>query len=361
MVEIVRALSSNASIIVLDEPTAALTAREKGILFGFIQSLRGRATFIYISHYLEEVFEVCERVTVLRDGESVGTYQVGELTPAHLTQLIIGQDVHFVQSPGHSAPEVVLSVRGVTRRGAFDAVSFDVRRGEILGITGLTGSGKSELARAIFGLEPLDGGTVLVGGQPAHITAPADALALGVAYLPEDRRRYGLVPIFSVSTNIALAAERRVLGPLGFLSRRKERLLGEEYVGALGIVTPSLDQQVQFLSGGNQQKVVVSKLLALQPRVLLLDDPARGVDVGAKAEIFAIIERLSRAGMVIVMISDEVLELLTLCERILVMNRGRVTHEFWRGQATYREIVLAMEGATDGAAEEMTRERQGAP
>jgi ABC-type sugar transport system ATPase subunit len=348
MIEIVRALSSDASIIILDEPTAALTAREKATLFRFISSLRGKATFIYISHYLEEVFEICERVTVLRDGESIGTYPVGELTPARLTQLIIGQDVHFVESPGHATPEVVLAVRGATRHGVFSDVSFNVRRGEILGITGLAGSGKSELARAIFGLEPLDEGTVLVEGQRAHITAPADALALGVAYLPEDRRRYGLVPIFSVGTNIALAAEQRVRSPLGFLSRRKERQLGNEYVRALGIVTPSLDQQVQFLSGGNQQKVVISKLLALKPRVLLLDDPGRGVDVGAKAEIFAIVERLSREGMVIGMISDEVPELLTLCDRILVMNRGRVTHEFWRGEVTYHDIVLAAEGAAEG-------------
>lgn len=346
--DIARALSSNASLIILDEPTAALNATEKATLFRFVRSLRGHATFIYISHYLDEVFELCDRVTVLRDGGVVATREIGALTAAGLTELIVGQGVTFVQSAGHARQEPALVVRRASSAGAFRDVDLAVRAGEIVGITGLAGSGKSELAQAIFGLRRLDAGTVEIGGVPARIAAPADALRLGLGYLPEDRRRYGLVPIFSVAANIALASTRRIIGPLGFLSARRERRLADEYRRALSIATPSLEQQVQFLSGGNQQKVVVSKLLAARPRVLLLDDPGRGVDVGAKAEIFAIVDRLSSEGMAIVISSDEVSELMTLADRILVMNDGRITHTFGRGEATQQQIVLAAEGSAGG-------------
>ena len=343
MIEIARALFAGASVVILDEPTAPLPKHEVAVLFDFVRRQRAQgAAFIYISHYLEEVFEVADQATVLRDGRVVGTSPVAGLTQAELVRLISGTNVErFARSPGRVG-KPVLEVTGLTRPGAYANASLTFHEGEVIGMTGLEGSGPAALARGLFGLEPLGAGTVTLDGRPYTARSPGEALGRRLAYLPRDRHGLGIVGVRSVRDNVSLAILERLDGRLGMIDAAAERALVRDYVATLGIKTSSIMTAVETLSGGNQQKVVVAKLAATRPRVLLLDEPTQGVDVEAKVEILKIVDKLAQDGVAVVVISDELGELMDICDRILVFHRGRIVREFRKGRDDISgELLLA--------------------
>jgi len=348
MIDIARAFSRDAHVIILDEPTASLPKDEVKMLFGFVREMCKRGvSFIYISHFLEEVFELCDRVTVLRNSRVVGHFDVSELDVRRLVQLISGQDIaRFGRKRREAHERPILEIEDVTRPGAYEKVSFTVHAGEIVGLSGLEGSGKSELVRGLFGLQPMGEGAVRVDGRPYRAKAPEEALAQGVAYLPRDRYGLGIVPVRSVAENVGLCVLRKVTNRLGFISRKVERPLVEGYVDMLQIKISNLDQELQFLSGGNQQKVVFAKLAATKPQVLLLEEPTQGVDIQAKEEILRIVVSMAGDGVAVVVVSDVIDELLDICDRILVMHRGVMVAEFDPDDqgTSGADIMLAIEG-----------------
>ena len=354
MLAIAKALFANARLIILDEPTAALSRVEIDLLFSFVQAQREQGVaFIYISHHLEEVFEICDRVTVMRDGRIVGTREISEIDVPDLIHMMVGGGVQEYQRESAAGAETVFEVNGLSRRGAYEHIDLSMTRGEVVGLSGLQGSGVDELAQALFGLERLGVGEVLVGGEPYQPGSPKEAFESGVAYLPQDRHRFGLVQLRSVRENVTYSVLDRLVGRLGVLRRANEQQITEEFIDKLGIVTPGTEQRTLLLSGGNQQKVVFAKLAATQPDVLILHEPTQGVDVQAKVDIFNIINDLSAQGVAILIISSEVRELIGLCDRILVMYEGRISIEFSRAAGDMRpeDILLAIEGGGDvGAA-----------
>ncbi|HVO19869.1 MAG TPA: sugar ABC transporter ATP-binding protein [Anaeromyxobacter sp.] len=352
IIEIAKALFAEAQVIVLDEATAPLPKNDVELLFGFVRRQRQRgAAFVYISHYLEEIFELCENVTVMRDGRSIGDYPVSALTPESLIRAISGVEVERFRHASAAAGGVpVLSLRGLTRPGAYASVTLSLAKGEVVGLTGLEGCGKDALARGLFGLEPMGSGEVLLEGKPYRASDPRQALDRGVAYLPRDRHGLGIIGPRPILENITLPILSRLNNAIGLLSRRRESELVSRLISSLDVATPSSAQPVEFLSGGNQQKVVFAKLVSAGPRVLLLDEPTQGVDVQAKVEIMKIIDRLAREQEVAtVVISEEIRELLDVCDRILVMFRGSIVAEFRaRDPGTTVERIL---GAVEGAAQ----------
>ncbi|MDH7570724.1 MAG: sugar ABC transporter ATP-binding protein, partial [Armatimonadota bacterium] len=349
MVEIAKAVAADATILVMDEPTAALTEREEEALFALIRSLKAKGTTIlYISHRLDEIFAIADRVTVLRDGRRIQTLSVNETNRAELIRLMVGRELSET-FPRRAEPqgEVALRVRGLRRRGAPAPIDLEVRRGEILGIAGLVGAGRTELARALFGADPVESGEVLLDGQPLRIRSPADAIAHGIALAPEDRKQQGLVLTMNVRDNITLAALNQFCW-MGFIRGGEETRRCLELIHQLGVRTTGPLQPVRNLSGGNQQKVVLAKWLATSPRVLVLDEPTRGIDVGAKAEIYRLMDELARSGVAIVMISSELPELLGMSDRVLVMHEGRVTGHFSRSEATQERVMHAATGSPGG-------------
>jgi ABC-type sugar transport system ATPase subunit len=353
MIEIARALFAEASVIILDEPTAPLPKHEVRLLFEFVRRQREQgASFIYISHYLEEVFALTDRVTVLRNGQHIGVFPTSALTQGNLVRLISGSDVERFRRPAREhvgAP--VLHIEGLTRPGAYKDIDLTLHEGEVVGLTGLEGSGNGALARGLFAMEPLGVGSVTLDGKRYVAKQPAAALAQGVAYLPRDRHGLGIIGIASVRDNISLTVLDRLRDRLGFTSSRRVSIMVERFIRALGIKTPSQSQPVEFLSGGNQQKVVVAKLVATEPRVLLLDEPTQGVDVQAKVEILRIVDELTTRGVSVAIVSDELNELIDVCDRILVFYRGRIVREFRKGDAamTPEHILNAIEGGTEVA------------
>jgi ABC-type sugar transport system ATPase subunit len=348
MIEIANAMFAEARVIILDEATAPLPKNEVDMLFSFIRRQRDQGVaFIYISHYLEEVFEVCDTVTVLRDGQLVGDYAVSDLDMPELIRHISGAKLErFKRERVELDGKPVLEIKGLSRPAAYYDVDLEFRAGEIVGLTGLEGCGKAMLARGLYGLEPLGEGEVTLEGEPYLAKMPDDALEKGVAYLPRDRHGLGIVGIRSVLENISLSILERLTNALGLLRPRTERGHVRHYVDTLGIITPGLRQPVEFLSGGNQQKVVFAKLAGTQPKVLLLDEPTQGVDVQAKVEIMKIVDEMSRQGVAVAFISEEIREMLDVCDRILVMYDGKVTTEFHMGDAdaTVEKILHAVEG-----------------
>jgi len=345
MVEIARALARNVRVLILDEPTSSLTAQETATLFGIISLLRERGVgIIYISHRLEEIFAIADRVTVLRDGRLVGTLPVAEATTDGLVRMMVGRDLAhlFVRAQG-AASAVCLEVRGLSRVGALKDVSFQLRAGEVVGLAGLVGSGRTELARCVFGADPFDAGEIVLNGRPAKLHSPRDAVRLGIGLVPEDRKLQALVLRMSVRENVTLPVLSR-LGSAFFPSRARERSLVDGFVRSLTIRTPSIEQRVGALSGGNQQKVIIARWLATEPKVLILDEPTRGIDVGAKAEVHALIARLAEQGVAILMISSELPEILGMSHRILVMREGRLVADIPRADATEERIVTAATG-----------------
>jgi rhamnose transport system ATP-binding protein len=349
MVEIARALGSEARIFIMDEPTASLGEQEVESLLEAVRLLReGGAGIIYISHRLEEVAALADRITVLRDGESVGTFDAGTLSRDEIVRLMVGRPMTDVYPPReHALGEVVLELDGVghAASGVRD-VSLTLRAGEIVGLAGLVGSGRTELAEIVFGLRPADAGRVRVKGRNVRIAAPSDAIALGIGYVPEDRRRHGVILDMAIAANVSLASLRSVTRR-GLIDRGAERAAAARFVDRLRIKAPSVDAEARTLSGGNQQKVALARWLATEPAVLLLDEPTQGVDVGAKAEIHRFMAELAAGGLAVLMISSELPEVLGMSDRIAVMRGGTVAGVLDRAGATQDRVLALALGHVD--------------
>jgi rhamnose transport system ATP-binding protein len=355
LVEIAKALSLNARVIVMDEPTAALSAAEVARLFDVIRALRAAgAAVLFITHRLEEVFEICQRATVMRDGAWVLSQPVSDLTADELVRAMVGRQMPVRArtergttgaGPGTTSPEAstALAVRRLTREGVFVDISFDVRAGEIVALAGLVGSGRSEIARAIFGIDRYDAGSVLVAGQPLRKASPAAAMAAGIGFVPEDRRQQGLVMEMSVQENVGLASLGR-LQHGGLIRLGAERAFASDWAQRLNLKYGRLTDPVSRLSGGNQQKVVLAKWLGRKPSVLIVDEPTRGIDIATKAEVHRLLTELAGSGVAVLMISSELPEVLAIGDRILVMREGRMTAEFGSGDATEESIMAAATG-----------------
>jgi rhamnose transport system ATP-binding protein len=345
LVEIARALGTGARILILDEPTASLTRKEVELLYSVLRDLRSRGVgAVYISHRLEEIFSIADRVTVLRDGESVGTNEVGRINEAQLIRMMVGREVSTIYPPPENDPgKVALRLRkvGCGASGVHD-VSCELRAGEVLGLAGLVGAGRTELARVLFGITPADSGEILLGGGTVTIKSPRQAVEHGIAYVPEDRRRHGVILEMPVAANISLSVHPELF-PGGWLRYSAERELAHSYVEDLAIKTASVDAPVSSLSGGNQQKVALARWLATKPRVLILDEPTQGVDIGAKAEIHKLIRRLAAQGMAVMMISSDLPEILGMSDRIAVMRGGTISASFL-GKADAHEVMAAALG-----------------
>jgi rhamnose transport system ATP-binding protein len=342
VVEIARALSINAKVLIMDEPTSSLTQREVEELFTIVRQLRASGTaLVFISHRLEELFALADRVTTLRDGRYVGTRAMADVTTDELIRMMVGRslDELFPKQPV-AAGEVVLEVAGLGVAGSFADVSFELRRGEILGMAGLIGAGRTNVARALFGTEPATSGTIKLGGQVVTIRSPDAAMALGIGYVPEDRKEHGLVLAMSIADNITLPVISSFARG-GWLDAKRERAAAADGARQLEVKMASVDQQVGQLSGGNQQKVVLAKWLGTHPRVLILDEPTRGIDVGTKAAVHALMSSLAAQGIAILMISSELPEILGMSDRILVMREGRLTGQFSRAEATQEQLMAA--------------------
>ncbi len=342
MVEIAKALSFNAEVLIMDEPTAALTDTEIDELFAIIRDLREKGVgIVHISHRLEELKKISDRVTVMRDGRYVDTVNTAEASVGQIISMMVGRTIYETspEIPENGDQEVVLEVRRLNHGSLIRDVSFTLKRGEILGFAGLIGAGRTEVARAVFGADPYDSGEIYIKGKQAHIRSPRDAVQHGIGYLSEDRKRFGLTTGMDVETNIVLSAFDRFLGFLGWVNSPKIRTTAEHYVKALAIKTPSLQQKVKNLSGGNQQKVIVGKWLTADTDVLIFDEPTRGIDVGAKSEIYKLLNDLAQQGKAIIMISSELPEILRMSHRIVVMCEGRVTGELDASEATQERIM----------------------
>jgi ABC-type sugar transport system ATPase subunit len=375
MVEIAKAISREVKVIIMDEPTSSLSESEVKTLFGVIEELKQNGIgVIFISHRLEEVLQICDRVTVLRDGKHVGDTEVATATKEDLIRMMVGRSLetffHEEEADGGETADVVLEVRHLSRVGnAIDPqaevlkdVSFELHRGEILGLGGLVGAGRTELVRSIFGADPRISGEILIEGEPVEISSPQDAIRLGIGLMPEDRKGQGLILAQALRNNMTLA-NLKELSSLGFVRRGDERSLVDEYIRRFEIRTPSQEQRIVNLSGGNQQKVVISKWLMVKPRILIMDEPTRGIDVGAKSDIYDLMRQLAASGISIIMISSEFPELLAMSDRIVCLTEGRVTGVLERREAsveslmhlcTLREHALVMNGTTTEEGEQAT-------
>jgi rhamnose transport system ATP-binding protein len=347
VVEIAKALSLNANVLIMDEPTAALSLTEVERLFAIVRSLRERnAAILFITHRLDEVFALTQRLTIMRDGLKVFDAMTADMTIDSIVSKMVGRDLDTFYPKADVAPgEVRLSVRGLTRDGVFKNVSFEVRAGEIVALAGLVGAGRSEVARAIFGIDHVDAGEVRIAGKPLQLGRPQAAVRAGLALVPEDRRAQGLALELSIARNASLT----VLGRLvkhGLISSRSENTLAADWGRRLRLKASDLDAPVGTLSGGNQQKVVLGKWLATGPKVLIIDEPTRGIDVGAKAEVYRTLAELVREGMAVLMISSELPEVLGMADRILVMHEGRISADIARADANEERVMSAALGAS---------------
>jgi ribose transport system ATP-binding protein len=357
MVEIAKALSfDHTKILIMDEPTSAISIQETQVLFRLIRSLRDRGVgIVYISHRMEELRQIADRVTVLRDGQYVGTRRMDEVTDDEIIAMMVGRDISAAYSSRPDVPpqsdEVVLSVRGLSTKALLRDVSFELHRGEILGFAGLMGAGRTETARAIIGADPTNAGSVAVHGKEVRISGPEVAVKHGIGYLPEDRKRHGLMLEQDVTFNVSMASLKDNKGPMGFLRHGQIRKVADRYIKALRIKTPSNRTNVKTLSGGNQQKVVIAKWLARNCDVLIFDEPTRGIDVGAKEEIYKLLNQLAEEGKAVIMISSELPEILRLSHRVVVMSEGRVTGTLPADRADQETIMkLATQNIEEVAA-----------
>jgi rhamnose transport system ATP-binding protein len=342
MVEIARAFSINARILIMDEPTSSLTLNEVADLFRLVRRLRDDGTaIIFISHRLEELFELADRVTVLRDGYYVDTLSLKDVNRDELIRLMVGRTIsNLFPKQEVQAGEVVLRVDNLSHTGIFENISFELRRGEILGMAGLVGAGRTDVARAIFGVEPPTSGSIHVEGQEVRVTSPQQAISLGLAYVPEDRQLHGLIPPMSIVSNISLP----MLGNYarrGWLRDKVESSAAFDAARQMEVRANNIWQKARELSGGNQQKIVLAKWLAIRPRILILDEPTRGIDVGTKAAVHALMSKLAADGIAILMISSELPEVLGMSDRIIVMREGHLTGHFTRAEATQEKIISA--------------------
>jgi ribose transport system ATP-binding protein len=342
MVEIAKALSFNAEVLIMDEPTAALTDTEIDELFRIIRDLRAKGVgVVHISHRLEELKQISDRITVMRDGKYIDTVPTREAAIDQIISMMVGRTIFesTPEVPENPSQEVVLEVKHLNRGNVIKDVSFQLNKGEILGFSGLVGAGRTEVARAVFGADPIDSGEIYVQGTKVHIGSPNDAVRHGIGYLSEDRKRYGLALGMDVEENTVLAAFKKFIGALGRVNRSKTRATTEQYVKMLAIKTPSIQQKVRNLSGGNQQKVIIGKWLTADTNILIFDEPTRGIDVGAKSEIYHLLNNLAQQGKSIIMISSELPEVLRMSHRVVVMCEGRITGELNIAEATQEKIM----------------------
>jgi len=354
MVEIAKALSLESSIIVMDEPTSSLPTvttnpndvNEVDVLLTMIGQLRehGKAV-VYISHRMDEVFRISDRITIMRDGKLVGVRKTSETTPKEIISMMVGRNLEdmYGRAGERKIGKTMLEVRGLNQGKRLKDISFSVRSGEILGVAGLVGAGRTEMAKAIFGADPRDSGDILIDGKPVNVRAPLDAIQAGLGYLPEDRKLQGLFLKMAISTNVSAANLSRI-SQRGLVQEKWEKDLAQTYVKQLNIRTPSIDQFARNLSGGNQQKVVIAKWLAVQPKVLIVDEPTRGVDVGAKIEIYNLLRSMANLGVAVVMISSELPEILGMSDRIVVIREGHFAGVVDRVDATEEKIMSMATG-----------------
>lgn len=340
MIEVAKALSMNANIIVMDEPTSALGNREIEQLFKTIKKLKSRGiSIIYISHRLEELWEIADRVTVLRDGQYVATSDLKAMTKDELIKLMVGRDL-TEQFPKREVAlgEEVLRVEGLSRRGVLDNISFNLRRGEVVGFAGLVGSGRTELMRCIFGADRFEQGTIYIEQNAVEIKSPQDAIKHGIGFITEDRKRQGLMLIRPVKENITITDLDQFIKNL-FIDHGQEEKTAEDLVEKLKIKTPGMEQEVRNLSGGNQQKIVIAKWLLKNAKILIFDEPTRGIDVGAKKEVYNLINLLVKNGAAVIMVSSELPEIIGMSDRVYVMSHGRITGELTAQEATQEKIL----------------------
>ncbi len=354
LVEIAKALSFNAKVLIMDEPTSALNETEVAHLFAIIRDLKAQGVgVVYITHKMDEVKQIADRVTVMRDGQTIDTLPAAGTPISQIISLMVGRELaDATRAEARANGEEALRVEGLTRKGVIRNVSFALRKGEILGFAGLMGAGRTEVARAIFGADPIDAGDIFIRGQKRGIASPADAVRCGIAYLSEDRKRFGLVTPMSVGANVTMASWPRFLSGGIFMRDGELRKTSQHYVNLLKVKTPSVEQETRLLSGGNQQKIVIAKWLLRDCDILIFDEPTRGIDVGAKAEIYKLLQGLADEGKAIIVISSELPEVLRLSHRIVVMCEGRITGELDGASATQESIMtLATQRQTPIAAE----------
>jgi rhamnose transport system ATP-binding protein len=343
---IAKALVYEAKVIIFDEPTAILTEHETERLFEIIKKLKERKVgIIYISHRLEEIFRIADRVTIMRDGEVVGEHLVGGINRSKIVELMAGRLlVEEINHLGKKGEKPILTVKNLTRKGRYYDISFDIYPGEILGFSGLVGSGRTDIAQTLFGLIKPDSGEIVYQGKKISFSSSEEAMANGIAYLPEDRKAQGLFPILSTAFNISVTVLKEISSRMGIVHNSQEKELGKKYVKELAIKTPSLDSKIYSLSGGNQQKVVLAKWLGVNPQILMLDEPTRGVDVASKSEIHHMIASLAEKGIAVIIISSELPEILKLADRVIVMHEGRITGAFEDQDITSENLIRAATG-----------------
>lgn len=348
LVQIAAALGTNPRILIFDEPTSSLSEPEAQQLFALIESLKSEGlTMIYVSHRMPELFRLCDKISVLRDGAYVGTLEKSAMTQDAVVQMMIGRSVqeYFGDTAHRNFGKTMLSVQNLSSRNAFQDINFDIKAGEIVGFAGLVGAGRSEVAKAIFGLDPDATGTVRIDGQELALGSVKSSLRAGVGLVPEDRKRQGCVLGMSCRENISMAILDRI-GRGGFLDQKHEKTIAADYIGQLRVKTASVDAPVNSLSGGNQQKIVIAKWLARGGKLLIVDEPTRGVDVGAKAAIHALLDELAGNGLAIMLISSELPEVLNLSNRIMVMREGRLVGELAKAEASQEAVLRLMAGAS---------------
>jgi inositol transport system ATP-binding protein len=344
LVEIARAVSSHADILILDEPTSAISSRDAGYLFEVLQNLRERGvSVIYISHKMDEVFSISDRITVLRDGKWISTEKTVDMDPGILIRKMVGRDLNELFPMRESSPgAVVLEIEHLTRSKVFTDISFTLRKGEVLGLAGLVGSGRTEILETIFGFYPASGGGVYINGNRVRIGSPSEAIEHGIALVPEDRKLAGLNLMSSVLFNLTLPVLKKFAGFLGIIRQRPESSAADAMVRQIRIKSRNLNQNVDHLSGGNQQKIVIAKWLLAEPAILLLDEPTRGIDIGAKSEIYQLMNEMAGKGISIVMVSSEMSELMGMCDRILAIRKGAISQEFYRPGFDPEQILTAI-------------------
>ena len=350
MVEIAKALSFDVEVLIMDEPTSALTRKEIDKLFILIDKLRSSGVcIVYISHRMDELKKICDHITIFRDGTYVSDHKFSDISMEDIITKMVGRslDNHFPEKKSHIQDEVLLSVQNASCHGVFSGIDFDLLKGEVLGITGLVGARRTELARAIFGAETLDEGQIVVFDKEITIRSPNDAIKAGIAYLSEDRKLNGLAVSMSVKDNVTMASVDKVSSTWGIISALKEKIACGQYVDKLNIKTPTIEQIVKNLSGGNQQKVVIAKWLFRDARIMIFDEPTRGIDVGAKYAIYELLDELASQGIGVIIISSELPEILGMTDRVMVMKEGKMTAILRTKQTTQEEIMQYATGYKD--------------
>jgi ribose transport system ATP-binding protein len=347
LIEIAKAFSREAKIIIMDEPTSAITQEDTENLFNIIREIVRKGTaVIYISHRIKEIFQIADMVTVLRDGKTVATMEVSKTNEGDIVKYMVGRDIGdiFGEKSYEATEEVILEVKNITRIGFFENISFNLKKGEILGFSGLVGAGRSEIVRSIFGLGKLDSGEIYIEGQKVNVNNSTDGINKGIAFVSEDRRIESIISGFTVRENITILLLRKVISKIGLISKAKETELAKRYVEEFSVKTPSIEQLVMNLSGGNQQKVALAKCLSTNPKILILDEPTKGIDVGAKKEIHTLIKELANSRKGIILVSSELPEIIGMCHRVLVIRDGKLVKEFKKEELNEEDIMHASVG-----------------